>query len=57
LALIVTIPESDTDGTSDEDEDAPHTTPPVALPVSGSEEDDMDDDDYMEILSPEQPSF
>jgi hypothetical protein len=34
-------------------EDAPHATPPVAHPVAGSEEDDMDDEDYREILSPE----
>jgi hypothetical protein len=45
------ISESDTDDAS---EDA---TPPVAHPVSDSEEDDMDDKDYKEILSPEQPPF
>jgi hypothetical protein len=44
------IPESDTDDTSEE-EDAPHAMPPAAHPVSDSEEDDMDDDDYREIMS------
>jgi hypothetical protein len=49
------ILESDTDSTSEEDENAPHATSPAANPVSDSEEDDMDDDNYREILSPEQP--
>jgi hypothetical protein len=44
------ILESDTDDTSEESEDAPH-----AHPVSDNEEDDMDDEDYREILSPAQP--
>jgi hypothetical protein len=44
------IPESDTNDTSEED-----ATPPAAHPVSDSEEDDMDDENYREILSPEQP--
>jgi hypothetical protein len=47
------IPESDTDDTSEED--VPHATPPAAHPVSDGEDDDMDDEDYREILSPEQP--
>jgi hypothetical protein len=38
--------ESDTDDTS---EDAPHATSPAAHPLSDSEEDDMDDENYMEI--------
>jgi hypothetical protein len=42
------ILESDTDDTSEED--TPH-----AHPVSNIEEDDMDDEDYRETLSPEQP--
>jgi hypothetical protein len=45
---------SDTADTS-EDEDALHVTTPAAHPVSENEEDDMDDEDYKEILSPEQP--
>jgi hypothetical protein len=49
------IPESDADDTSEEDEDAPHATSPAAHPVYDSEKDDMDDEDYREILSPEQP--
>jgi hypothetical protein len=44
------IPRSDTDDTSEED-----ATPPAAHPVSHSEEDDMDDEDYRKILSPKQP--
>jgi hypothetical protein len=48
------IPEGDTDDTSEEEDD-PHATPPDAHPVSDSEEDDMDDVHYREILSPEQP--
>jgi hypothetical protein len=46
--------ESDTEDTS-EKEAAPHATPPAAHPVSDSEEDDMDDENYRGILSPEQP--
>jgi hypothetical protein len=49
------IPESDADDTSEEDEDVPHATSPAAHPGSDSKEDDMDDEDYREILSPEQP--
>jgi hypothetical protein len=49
------IPESDTDDASEEEEDALHATPPDAHTMSDSEEDDMDDDNYREILSPEQP--
>jgi hypothetical protein len=48
------ISESDTDETSGEG-DALHATPPATHLVSGSEEDDMNDEDYREILSPEQP--
>jgi hypothetical protein len=48
------IPESDTDDTSEED-DAPHATSPAAHHVSDSEENDMDNEGYREILSPEQP--
>jgi hypothetical protein len=48
------IPESDTDDTSEE-EDAPHATLIAAHPVSDSEEDNMDDEDYREILSLDQP--
>jgi hypothetical protein len=47
------IPKGDTDDTCEED-DAPHAAPPTAHPVSESEEDNMDDEDYREILSPEQ---
>lgn len=47
------IPESETDVSSEED-DVPHATPPAAHPVSDSEEDDMADEDYREILAPEQ---
>jgi hypothetical protein len=47
------IPESDTDDTSEED--APHATSQAAHPVFDSEEDAMNDEDYREILSPEQP--
>jgi hypothetical protein len=46
------IPESETDDTSD---DVPHGTSPAAHPVSDSENYDMDDADYKEILSPYQP--
>jgi hypothetical protein len=46
-------PESDTDNTSEREEPAPHTTSPAAHPVSDS--DDMVDENYREILSPEQP--
>jgi hypothetical protein len=42
---------SDTDGTSEE-EDAPHAMPPAVHPVSDREEDDMNDEDYSEIVSP-----
>jgi hypothetical protein len=50
------ILESDTDDTSEEEEeDVPHAKSPAAHPLSDSEEDDMDADDYREILSPEQP--
>jgi hypothetical protein len=46
----------DTDDTSEEEEEnAPHATPQAAYSVSDSEEDGMDDEDYREILSPEQP--
>jgi hypothetical protein len=38
-----------------EDDDAPHEASPTTHPVSDSEEDNMDDDDYRQILSPEQP--
>jgi hypothetical protein len=48
------ILESVTDDTSEED-DAPHATPLAAHPMSNSEEDDMGDEDYREILLPEQP--
>jgi hypothetical protein len=48
------ILESDADDTSEED-DAPHATPPAAHPMSDSEENDMDDEDYNEILSLDQP--
>jgi hypothetical protein len=48
------ILESDTDDTSEED-DTPHATPPAAHPMSDSEEDDVDDEDYRKILPPEQP--
>jgi hypothetical protein len=48
------ILESDTDTTS-EDDDAPHATPQAAHPVSDSEDNDMDDEDYTGLLSPEQP--
>jgi hypothetical protein len=41
--------------TNDTTEDAPHATSPAAHTVSDSEENDKDDEDYMEILSPEQP--
>jgi hypothetical protein len=44
------IPESDTDDTSEED-----ATPPAADTMSDSEKDDMDNADYREFLSPEQP--
>jgi hypothetical protein len=53
--------ESDTDDTSGGGRegaaaaDDPHATPQAAHPVSDSEEDDMDDEDYREILSPKQP--
>jgi hypothetical protein len=47
------ILESDTDNTNEDDN--PHALTPAAHPVSDSEEDDMDDEDYREILSPEQP--
>jgi hypothetical protein len=47
------ILESDTDDTSEEEEDAPHVTLQAVHPVSDSEEDDMDDEDYTEILSSE----
>jgi hypothetical protein len=43
------ILESDTDDTSEEY--APHATPPAAPPVSDSK----DNENYREILSPEQP--
>jgi hypothetical protein len=46
------ILESDTDGTREEEEDAALTT---AHPVSDSEEDGMDEEDYREVLLPEQP--
>jgi hypothetical protein len=44
------IPESDTGGGGGDkdDDDAPHAT----LPAAHSEEYDMDDKDYSEILSP-----
>jgi hypothetical protein len=48
------ILESDTDDASEEG-DALHATPPAAHTMSDSEEDDMDNEDYREILSPEQP--
>jgi hypothetical protein len=41
--------ESDTDDTSEE-EDVPHVTSPAAQPVSDSEDDNMDDENYREIL-------
>jgi hypothetical protein len=47
--------ESDTDDTSEKGEAAPHATPPAAHPVSDSEDDDMDDENYTGILSSEQP--
>jgi hypothetical protein len=47
-------PESDIDDTSEEEQDAPNVTSPAAHPVSDSEEDNMDDGDYREILSPVQ---
>jgi hypothetical protein len=43
------IPESDTDDTSEEEDG----TLPAVHPVPDSEEDDMDDEDYREILSHE----
>jgi hypothetical protein len=51
------ILESDIDDTSkeEEEENATHAIPQAAYSVFDSEEDDMDDDDYREILSPEQP--
>jgi hypothetical protein len=49
------IPESDTDDTTEEEEDGPHAIPPAAHLVSDSEE-DVNDEDYREILSPEQRS-
>jgi hypothetical protein len=51
------ILESDADDTSEEEEEEeedPHATPLAANPVSDSEEYDMDDEDYKEMLSPEQ---
>lgn len=41
--------------TNEAGEDAPCTTPPAAHSVFESEKDDMDNEDYREILSPEQP--
>jgi hypothetical protein len=51
------ILDSYTDGTSEKDEDVPRATFPAADAVSDSEEDNLDDDNYREILSPEQPLF
>jgi hypothetical protein len=48
------ILESDTDDTSEEEENGLHATPQLLI-LSYREEDDMDDEDYREILSPEQP--
>jgi hypothetical protein len=45
------ILEGDTDDASEEEED---TTSQAAHRLSDSEEDDMDDENYREILSPEQ---
>jgi hypothetical protein len=47
---------SDTDDTSEEEggKEDPYATPPPSHPVSDSEEDEMDDEDYKEILSLEQ---
>jgi hypothetical protein len=56
--MILTFPESDNDvrgGERGDDDDAPYATPPTVHPVSDSEDDDMYDEDYREILSPEQP--
>jgi hypothetical protein len=44
------IPEGDTDDTSEEEQkDVLHATPPAAHPVSDSEEDGMDGEDYREV--------
>jgi hypothetical protein len=50
------ILESDTDTSEEEEEDdALYATPPAAHSVSDSEEDNMNNEDYREILSTEQP--
>jgi hypothetical protein len=48
------ILEGDTDDTCEKD-DVPHVAPPTAHSVSDTEKDNMDYEDYREILSPEQP--
>nr|CAD7430728.1 unnamed protein product [Timema monikensis] len=51
---MVTVYESDSDITSDDD-NVPDLRNPAVHNMSDSDENDMDDEDYREILSPEQP--